>query len=86
MNDIHPNTYNGYQIIQDETMTMKGEPYEEPIPLMRRLFSRPWRPFKKTKTIYPTVPSDKIIMMNGKIVMHPVMADRLMKEVANGNA
>jgi sporulation protein YlmC with PRC-barrel domain len=46
-----------------------------------RLFTVPWRPLKKTKTV--VVPSDKVYMMGDIVVCHPVMESRLQEALAN---
>ena len=47
-----------------------------------RLFSRPWKPFKKTKTVIRKIPSKSIYKLNeNTLAMHPVMAARLEKEL-----
>ncbi len=72
----------GHRIIEDINLT---EPKEIPRTTRERLFSLPWRPWRKTKFIQ--VPKQEafimdIPLMGGKvIVMHPSYAEQLRKEL-----
>ncbi len=68
-----PNTINGFKIMENPLMTEAGEPYEVKRSWKERLFTRPWRPFKKTRTVVPQIPSRQIIMMDRIIYMHPIL-------------
>ena len=65
----------GFDVFTDLTMTESGEPYQERIPWSKRLFSLPWRPLKKTKTVVPQVPSKTAIRFQNRLIMHPEMLE-----------
>ncbi len=75
--------YNGYEIVESFHMTMDGEPYEKIRNLKERFFTRPWKPLKKTKTIIPKIPLDKMYVMDNKIIMHPAYAEKIKKEISH---
>lgn len=52
-----------------------------------RLFSRPWKPFKKTNTLYYDAPrTDYLVYDDGRtIICHPVMKDALEQELKRLN-
>lgn len=66
-----------YEIIKDINMTEAGEPYQVDRAWKERLFTRPWKPLQKTKSITPQVPSRECRMMGNIIYMHPEMARAL---------
>ena len=76
------NLFNGLKIIEDLNMVVPGEPFEKKRTIKERLFSLPWRPFKRTKTITLMVPSREIIFWENHLVMHPVVKDELLRSVA----
>jgi hypothetical protein len=52
-------------------------------PWRERLFSRPWRPCQRTRTVIQQEPSRGALQLpNGDIVMHPEMARRLRESLA----
>lgn len=60
----------------------EDELYEAPRTWKERLLSRPWQPFKLTKTLIRKVPSKSIYKLDDHtLAMHPVMAARLEKEL-----
>jgi hypothetical protein len=70
------------QIIVDESLTEAGEPLTVNRTWKERLFTLPWNPLRKTKTVIPQVPSTQIYgMPDGKWVMHPEMFRRLEVEI-----
>jgi len=52
--------------------------------IFERLFSFPWRPFKKTKIEFYEVPSTKILQFGSNIFCHPAMKQKILKELENG--
>jgi hypothetical protein len=62
------------QIIEDSNMLEDGIPYEVPRTWKERLFSLPWTPRKKTRTVIPKIPSKSVVVFNGSLVMHPETA------------
>lgn len=69
---------NGQRVITSEYLTEPGEPIEVRRSWRERLFSRPWQPRKRTRTVIPQVPSRQAsIMPNGTIVIHPAMLSAL---------
>lgn len=71
------NSMFGYRIIEDRNMVIDGDPYEKLRGWKERLFSRPWRPFKKYKTIIPKIPNPEIIVTADCYIMHPEIAKKL---------
>lgn len=49
-----------------------------------RLFSWPWKPWKTTKTIQVTRPSEKIMWIGDKMICHPSIARRLKEALPLG--
>lgn len=77
------NTFGGVRIIESVYLTEAGEPYEVRRPWMERLFSRPWRPLQRTRTITPQVPMrGGLRMADGTIVMHPDTVRQLKAAIA----
>lgn len=67
----------GKQIITSLYLTKISEPFPVKRTWVERLFSQPWRPWKATKMITRQVPSDEVIMMEDKIIMHPATLKQL---------
>lgn len=69
---------NHIKIIESEYLTEPGDPIVVRRTWRERLYSRPWRPWKSTKTITPQVPRKIILeaVINGRrsFIMHPVVA------------
>ena len=82
LNDMENLFIKGHRIIEDPNLT---EPKEILRTTKERLFSLPWRPWRKMKTIQ--IPKQEafimdIPLMGGKvIVMHPSYAEQLRKEL-----
>lgn len=74
-----PYRYNGYEVVTDHNMTENGEPFQERRTWKERLFTRPWKPFKGTKTVVLMVPMRKCIRLGNKLVMHPEVLKELKK-------
>ena len=70
-----------FNILENPLLLIDGEPYEVQRTWKERLFTTPWRPFKRTKTIIPKVP-DKFVYFieGGKVcIAHPASA-RIIRE------
>ena len=82
LNDMENLFIKGHRIIEDPNLT---EPKEIPRTTKERLFSLPWKPWRKTKTIQ--IPKQEAYIIDnemiggGCIIMHPSLADRLRKEL-----
>jgi hypothetical protein len=64
----------GMRIYTNALLTESGEPYTVDRTWKERLFSLPWKPWKSTKVIIPTVPSTKVYALSDNIlIMHPDM-------------
>lgn len=71
-----------FKIIESLAMVEDGEPYEECRTWKERLFTRPWKPFKKTRTIVPKVPMKSIFKTpDGMLIMHPSLAAQLRRQI-----
>ena len=76
----------GVKIIVNENLTEDGEPYEITRTWKERLFTLPWKPLRKTKTVIPQVPSSQIYgLEDGTFVMHPETFRRLEVEIEAKN-
>jgi len=64
---------NDMRIVTSTLLVIDGDPIEKKRTWKERLFSRPWRPLKKTKTIIPKVPDPKAVISNGTIIVHPAV-------------
>ena len=64
--------FGGCRVIESVYLTEMGEPVIVRRSWRERLFSRPWRPWKATKTITPQVPmKGGYCLADGTLVMHP---------------
>ncbi len=64
---------NGFDIIESITITKDGPPVEVPRTWRERLFTRPWRPRQRTKTVTTKVPAIWLDNNNRTVYMHPAM-------------
>ena len=69
--------YGGKQIITSVYLTKTSDPLSVKRTWKERLFSRPWKPWQATKMITIQVPSDEVLVMMDRIIMHPEMFRRL---------
>lgn len=66
------------RIIESELMVEDGEPYEVRRTWKERLFTRPWRPWKATRTVVPKVPmKGGYRLADGTIIVHPAIARKM---------
>jgi len=74
----------GIQIIENNHMVDKKE-----TKVLRawkeRLFSLPWKPFNKTKTVVTYIPKQEILQYGSMIVCHPAVAAKIRKELSKIN-
>lgn len=77
--------FDGMLVIEDARMTVAGEPVQVPRSLWERLFSLPWRPFKRTKTITPQVPNDQLVRVGRALVGHPHTIRRIYEAMEREN-
>lgn len=64
--------FNGFRVITSPYLTEAGEPYDVRRSLRERLFSRPWHPLQRTRTITPQVPMKGGYRLgHDTVVMHP---------------
>lgn len=59
------------EIVPVEAMTVDGEPYQARRPWRERLFTRPWRPWRATKTACPQVPDPCALRCGHILYIHP---------------
>ena len=69
--------FNGLQVITSVNLTVPGEPVEIPRSWRERLFTRPWQPLKRTRTVTPQIPHPGALIMRDKILMHPATYQKL---------
>jgi hypothetical protein len=76
---MNANIYGGYRIIENDLLTIAGTPYEVSRPWKERLFTMPWRPLNKTKTIAPRIPDPDFYISETDrfIVGHPETMKKL---------
>lgn len=72
----------GFDIIENPLLTVPGEPCEVKRTLKERLFTKPWQPFKATKTITPQVPSKQIFRIENKLICHPAIAAQIKRQLS----
>lgn len=77
--------FSGFKIVVAPHMTMAGTPYKVQRTLKERLFSNPWRPLKKTRTVVPQIPSREVLKFEDTLVMHPSMAIKLKRQIKDEN-
>jgi hypothetical protein len=68
-------------IVESDVCVVDGEPYNRVRPWRERLFSRPWRPLKKTVRVVPKVPLDGGYQMGDFLLVHPVTMQRIRENV-----
>lgn len=72
----------GLKIVTNPLMVEDGEPFQERRSWKERLFSLPWHPMMKTRTVVPKIPKKEAVQMDdGTLVMHPAMAEELTRYV-----
>jgi hypothetical protein len=73
--------FNGVKIILTPHLEQDGEPVEIKRTWRERLFTRPWQPFKATRTHIPKVPYKGAMKINEHTVaMHPQVYRELVRE------
>jgi len=71
----------GMKVITSEWLTEPGEPVQVPRTWRERLFTRPWQPWRATRTHIPQVPSTQGYIINGDtVVLHPVRFEQLKRQ------
>lgn len=71
------------RIVESTSLARDGAPVEVQRTWRERLFSRPWTPWRSTKTVIPQIPMDDMINLGGGVfLMHPVTAQKLRQEMA----
>ena len=81
-----PGIINGLRIVEDPNMTIAGKPYRVKRTWRERLFTKPWKPLWRYRTIVPQVPRKEIFMAPGNLaIMHPVIAMKLKEEIGRRN-
>lgn len=72
---------NGYKI-QPEAIACTDVSYREvERTWQERWLSRPWRPFKKTRTVAESVPSDRVLVIDRTIFCHPDLAEKIKQAI-----
>ena len=67
---------NGNRFVEAPLMT-EPKLIEEPRNWKERLFTRPWRPMKKTKFTSIQVPSRQVMCIDGTYYAHPAMIEEI---------
>jgi hypothetical protein len=74
--------FNGMNVITSVYLVQNGYSYERRLSWHERLFSRPWRPFTKTKTETPKVPYQGALKLNATtLLMHPATLSTLQQNI-----
>lgn len=73
----------GIQITESIHCLEEGDPYEKKRTWSERLFSRPWKPLTKTKTVTPMIPRKGALKIGNKIIMHPDTAAKMRESLKN---
>lgn len=70
------------RVLENPLLVVDGDPVEVPRTWRERLFSRPWRPFKATKTVIPKVPMPSVYLTgDGTVYAHPEIAAQIRKGI-----
>lgn len=77
--NAYMNKFYGYQVIEDINMVDLDKPQytEQRRTWKERLFTLPWHPFKKIKTVTTYPPMKNFYMVGRMIICHPVMKQSL---------
>jgi len=67
----------GYNYVENWNMVVDGKPYRVNLTWKERVFSWPWRPFKKTKFVTPKVPDPNVIIIGNQIYAHPAVIESI---------
>lgn len=78
-----PYNYCGLKILENPILTVPGQSEQVKRTLKERLFSRPWRPFKKYIKVTPMIPDPNYYLdkINNTIIAHPDTARKLMNAI-----
>lgn len=76
-------SYTGKMLIDIYESPYLIEPKQVKRSWKERLFERPWRPFKKFKTIM--IPSEKIYEVGGAFICHPEMKQKIEQRLKEEN-
>lgn len=78
-------TFCGLRVVESAYLEEDGDPITVHRTWLERLFSRPWRPFVKTRTVVPRIPLRGAIRLNATtIVMHPAIVNELRELTERG--
>ena len=70
------------RVLENPLLVVDGDPVEVLRTWKERLFSRPWRPFKATKTVIPKVPMPPVYLTgDGTVYAHPEIAAQIRKGI-----
>lgn len=73
-------TLHGYKILESHHLLEDGQPQTVRRTWRERLFSRPWRPWRATRTFVPRVPYRGAFRVGSDtVLMHPAMVIELRK-------
>lgn len=85
--NLHDLTFLGMRIIQSPYLEQDGEPVQVRRSWRERLFTRPWRPLVKTRTVVPRIPHRGAIQLDANtLVMHPATYHRFRRQLETGVA
>lgn len=74
--------FNGMRVIESEWLMEPSEPMTERRTWRERLFTRPWRPFVRTRTVVRQIPyRGALRLSNGTLVIHPVTLRALREQL-----
>lgn len=76
--DLLAAQFAGMRVVESVWLTQSGTPYEVRRTWRERLFTRPWRPLRATRTVVPQVPYEGAVQLNATtIAMHPAIVRKL---------
>ena len=79
------NYISGMKIIKDDSLVVY-DGFDVVIRSWKeRLFTKPWQPLKKTKKVHKHVPDSRILQTKTALIMHPSIADELIKHINHDN-
>lgn len=66
-----PGTFGGLRVITSLWLTEDGDPVEVRRSWHERFLSRPWRPWRVTRTVIPQVPRRGALKIDNTLYFHP---------------
>ena len=76
-----PGSLIGMQVRTNPLLTVAGPPVKVRRAWRERLFSRPWKPWRATRTVIPQIPDPHAMLVGNLLIMHPDTWARMRREL-----